>query len=335
MMLKKITLFGLLSIIPVLSHAQNTSTQLDLLIERYESIPANGHSISSYFDSSEMGLLKNQLSINNASSPQAIQGGGAVTIFGNHGDSNSFVSFSTDESTSLNTIGSNSGSSDFESSGDIDPTNLNRAYALTINTGEFYEVNITTGVYTFLGIINPPGDEVWNGIEFDPQTNILYAISSNFADSSTVSTIDIPTLEATTIGGTGMLGAIAIATDGAGNFYSYDIIDDNFYSIDITTGLATLIGPIGFNANFGQDLEWDPEFEVMYMTALNSASLDGELRTVDLTTGETTFISIINTSDNGQIPWASIVTPTTAPDQQRCFPIFALDDSTISSVVCL
>ncbi len=235
-----------------------------------------------------------------------IRGSSNAVIFGSNFDLASFVSFSTDTPETINIIAGNSGSTDFEVAGDIDPTDLDRAYALTLNDGELYEINIPTGTYTFIVEVNPPGDEQWTGIEFDPATNLLYGISSNFSDSSTLSIIEIgDDLSLTPIGTTGMLGAIAIATDGAGNFYGYDVVDDSFYNIDPTTGQATLIGVIGFDANFGQDLEWDPITETMYMTAFNSGNGLGELRTVDLITGQTTLIGTISSSGD-QITWASI-----------------------------
>jgi len=103
-----------------------------------------------------------------------------------------------------------------------------------------------------------------------------------------------------------MPGAIAIAFDGSGNLYGYDVVDDSFYSINPTTGQATVIGFIGFDANFGQDLEWDPTTGTMYMTSSDGTSSADELRIVDLSTGNTTLVGPLGDGFGSQIPWAAI-----------------------------
>jgi hypothetical protein len=83
---------------------------------------------------------------------------------------------------------------------------------------------------------------------------------------------------------------IAISTDCNGNMYGYDIVTDSFYSIDKTTAAATLIGPLGFDANFAQDMDFDPTDGTCYLGAFNNGTFTGELRTVNLTTGATTLV---------------------------------------------
>ena len=289
------------------SFAQET-TRLDALVQRYQAIPPNGNSVTAYFTSDEIAMLQSYFaSVKEQPATNKATLGPGVTIFGNESVSGSLVSFETLTPENVNVINSNSGSLDFESCGDINPTDLDQAFVLTLLDGEFYSLEISSGNYTFLGNISPPVGENWNGLEFDPATNILYGISANFVDSSTLSIIDIENLSATAIGKTGVNGAIAIATDGDGNFYSYDVIDDSLYSIDTATGQGTLIGSIGFDANFGQDLEWDPNTETMFMTAINSGDdFAAELRTVDLETGLSTFSGTIANGPDSQMPWSSI-----------------------------
>ena len=302
-----------LSLIVGNSFAQEV-TQLDALIKRYEAIPPNGNTVTAYFTSDEIAILQSHFdSRERSATGNKASFGPAVTIFGNSSSSGNFASFETSAPENLNIINSNSGSSDFESSGDINPIDLDQAFVLTLG-GEFYSLEVSSGDYTFLGNISAPGGECWNGVEFDPATNILYGISSNFFDSSTLSTIDVANLTATPIGDTGMDGAIAIATDGNRNFYSYDVVDDSFYSIDTATGQGTLIGPLGFDANFGQDLEWDPATGTMFMTAVNGDNgFQAELRIVDLETGSAAFSGLIDNGDS-QIPWASIPIESTLGD---------------------
>jgi len=304
--MKKITLLLCLLLVTLNNYGQDQTPQLEELLERYQEIPANGNALTAYFTVDEISALRSHFSNAQEEDITIENRGGGIIFFGNSPSNGGLVSFSSDTPETLNLIGSNSGSADFESAGDIDPTNLNRAYALTLGLGEFYEVDITTATYTFLGMLTAPGIEQWNGLEFDPVNNILYGISSNFVDSSTLSIIDIPNLTVNPIGITGMPGAIAIAFDGSGNLYGYDVVDDSFYSINPTTGQATVIGFIGFDANFGQDLEWDPTTGTMYMTSSDGTSSADELRIVDLSTGNTTLVGPLGDGFGSQIPWAAI-----------------------------
>ena len=91
--------------------------------------------------------------------------------------------------------------------------------------------------------------------------------------------------------GTGGAVAIALAIDGNGNGYTYDIVDDTFYSVDLSTGAATAIGGIGFDASFGQGMFYDQNSDQVFMVCLNAGAGNlGELRSVDLSTGATTLL---------------------------------------------
>lgn len=309
--MKKITLIACILFCMSTSIAQtNETANIDTLLDRYQNIPSNGSHISYYFSTAEIIALRDYFSTT-VTYPSEAQRGNDITIYGPNTDEDEFVLFDPATPTVLTAIGNNSGTADFESSGDIDPENVNTAYVLTLTNGELYEVDILTATYTSLGTITPPNGEQWNGIEFNTGTNILYGISSNFSTSSTLSTIDLTNLTVTPIGQTGTTGMISIAFDSNVNMYGHDVVSDSFYSIDIATGNATLMAPLNFNANFGQDLEWDAASQTMYMTAFNAVTFNAELRTVNLTTGETTFIDLLGNGIDVQIPWASIQNPST------------------------
>ncbi len=309
--MKKITFISCILFCIGASIAQTNNTiNMDTLLDRYHNIPPNGGHISHYFSTEEIIALKDYFS-EVVTHPSDTQRGNNLTIYGPNTDEDEFVSFDPSTPTVLTIIGNNSGTADFESSGDIDPENINTAYVLTLTNGELYQVDILTATYTSLGTITPPNGEEWNGIEFNTGTNTLYGISSNFSTSSTLSTIDLVTLTATPIGQTGTTGMISIAFDSNVNMYGHDVVSDSFYSIDIATGNATFIASLDFNANFGQDLEWDAASQIMYMTAFNGTTINAEMRTVNLTTGETTFIDLLGNGTDVQIPWASIQNPST------------------------
>ena len=84
---------------------------------------------------------------------------------------------------------------------------------------------------------------------------------------------------------------IGLAADGAGDLWAYDIGNDMFYSVDKTTGVATTIGSIGFNANYAQSMFYDQTTDEVIMAGMNGGNLTCEIRAVDVTTGATTIKS--------------------------------------------
>ncbi len=170
--------------------------------------------------------------------------------------------------------------------------------------GDLYMVDIATGAATFVANIpHPTGGQTWTGMAVDPSDGTIYGIGTDIS-ASTLCIIDPVAGTATEVGATGMAGAIALAIDGEGQMYSYDIVDDNFYAIDKTTGTATMIGSIGFNANYGQGMAWDPNTDQIYMACYNSDAGAPEWRVVDVTTGNT---ALIGTLGLGQMGWVAVL----------------------------
>jgi hypothetical protein len=94
------------------------------------------------------------------------------------------------------------------------------------------------------------------------------------------------------VGATGLQVAINLACSPAGQLYTVDIATDILYSVDKTTGATTAIGTyIGFDASYAQDMEYDLDLDICYMAAYNVTSGDGELRTVNVSTGATTLVA--------------------------------------------
>ncbi len=298
-----------------LAFGQTTINKEDVLA-RYEALPNNGGTPDTFFTQEEQAWLRTYLSDKNDSSTDANRGGiASVDIYGADTSNNLFGFFNTTNLAVYNTIGAEAPTGDFESSGDIDPTDTNTAYVVTLSIGDFFSLNVTTGVYTPLPTLLPPAGEQWNGIEFDVTTNILYGISSNFAGTSSLSTINTGTSTTTLVGVTGMPGAVAIAVTSSGDMYGYDVVDDNFYSINKATGSATIVGALGFDANFGQDLEWDDASGTMFMTAYNAGLGVAELRVANLGTGAASLVGEIVPGGGTQIPWAGIKNATLSVDQ--------------------
>jgi len=80
---------------------------------------------------------------------------------------------------------------------------------------------------------------------------------------------------------------IDIAINAAGEMYGVDIINDNLIQIDPATGAGTVIGSIGFSANYAQGMDFEEESGVLYLAAYSS---QGELRIADPATGNTVLV---------------------------------------------
>ncbi len=228
--------------------------------------------------------------------------GGPAVVFGINNSTTTLVSFDPADPTVLNNLGI-SPAAGFENAGAIDPNDQNTAYVLD-NGGAFYSVDLTTGVYTSLGNITAPNGESWSGAEFDAASGTMYAMSTNIT-TSTLSTIDTGAATATTVGMTGMAGAISLMIDGAGQGYSHDIVDDTFYAVDLTTGTATPIGSLGFDANFGQGGTYNPGDGFVYLSAYDNGSAQSQWRQVDVTNGSSTVIGLFNGGAD-QVSWSSV-----------------------------
>lgn len=123
-----------------------------------------------------------------------------------------------------------------ENAGAIDPNNPSNGYVLD-DTGNLYRIEIETGTYTLLG--NMLSD--WRGMEFDRATGILYAITA-----SNLYIIDPVAVTFTLVGSLGFNDdehPIALGIyEGTG--YIIESHKENSYTVNLTTGAATLLGAL-------------------------------------------------------------------------------------------
>jgi len=155
------------------------------------------------------------------------------------------------------------------------------------------QLDTSTGAVNIIGQITGMGVNVSaNGMAYDP-VNDSYYLCGYTESSNNLYNLDINTLAATLVSGIGSSNGImiAIAIDSNGVGYGYETINDNnAYTFDPVTGSSSLLGPIGFNANYGQDMDIDRATGVIYLAAFNMDNLSGELRTMDPNTGMTTLL---------------------------------------------
>jgi hypothetical protein len=164
----------------------------------------------------------------------------------------------------------------------------NGNYYLTDVTPILFQFNPVSGSVTQLGAITGTSGDQINGISFNPVDGNYYLVSfTNFYS------LNISTYAATLIGSMSIAGSLFIdlAFDAAGICYTYDLVTDAAYTINPSTGVATLLGPLGYDANFGQGMSYDMETNTIYLSAFNNGTFTGQLRIMNPSTGSTTLVT--------------------------------------------
>jgi hypothetical protein len=148
------------------------------------------------------------------------------------------------------------------------------------NNGNLYNLGLITGL----------GEEQVNGlaIDFNNQYNFYIVTDENlylFIYWTNPMTVEL-------VGSFGVPGSkmIDIAIDCCSNAYTYDINSDQSYKVNLITGEATLLGPIGFDASEGQGMSFDENSGQVFLSAFNNTTQTAQLRTLDIQTGLTTLI---------------------------------------------
>ena len=130
------------------------------------------------------------------------------------------------------------------------------------------------------------------GMGFNHATGTMYLASTSFALAvSELYTVDLTTAAATFIGTvTNAADLFTLAVNGQGEIYGFDAANDNLIKIDPASGAGTIIGSVGVNVRKGsQDTDFDPATGDLYWASHNGVM--GELRTVDITTGNSTLVT--------------------------------------------
>lgn len=168
------------------------------------------------------------------------------------------------------------------------------------SSNNLYQLDPATGaVLSTVVVAAPPGSETYTGLALDPTSGDVYAASCDITTSS-LFLVDVEAGTSTRIGAiSNSPCTIGIAIDGSGVLYGYDLVTDMFLTIDKETGAGTEVGSIGFDANFGQGMGWDPETDTLYMAAFNGGTFAAELRVVDRTTGNTALVGVLGQTTPG------------------------------------
>ena len=173
-----------------------------------------------------------------------------------------------------------------------------------------WSVDTTTGVCTqVLASCSGMPHSNFTGMVWDHTTNTMYGCSSDITTSA-IFTINMTTGACTPIGTSSSVCAAAISLSCApnGTLFSVDIVGNNLYKWNKTTGVPTLVGALGVDANYGQDAAFDLSDGKLYWAC---AAPTYSLRTIDTTTGSGT--NVIGNVYTAQPSCITIIAGSTGP----------------------
>jgi hypothetical protein len=123
---------------------------------------------------------------------------------------------------------------------------------------QLYTIDTVTGVYTLLGNITGIPMPNLTGMCWDGTT--MYAVCTNISSSQLLG-LNTATRVCTPIGtpSAGCPGAVCLfgRMFAGSSLYSYDMVNDDLFRWNKTTGAATLLGPAGFTINSGMGACFD------------------------------------------------------------------------------
>lgn len=254
-------------------------------------------------------------------------------------------SFNAEQPRDWQTIGSLNtpfGTDNLFTGGDYLNGDYSKLYALNFYNNGLYAVSTSDGHADFIATAdNVPSGSI-SGLKQDPRTGIVYVttLPPDASGTSTLWTIDPQTAATTLVGPiTNSIAIIDIAFNSLGQMYGIDIATDALVAIDKTTGQGSVIGSLGFNANYASGMAFDMSTDVLYFATIEDFggfNVFEEMWTVDTVTGAATLISPVSLTpgeiqidalaiarqptacaSSADVPWLSfdVTSGTTSPGQ--------------------
>ena len=204
--------------------------------------------------------------------------------FGYYNGGPSYVDFVQNAPETFNTCGAASDPS-FMNAGDFAGDDLVTWYGLH-NDGEAFAVNKNSACgETSLGTILPSNGGGWTGCTWDYVDSTFYCMAVPVCGGGTdLYEVDIPGGSATFIGteAVNLACGIGIASEPlTGVLYAYGVVLDQLVTLSKVDGSATVVGPMPYDANFGQGLDFDNDDLQLYNYAFNFGAFAGELWIID------------------------------------------------------
>jgi len=152
-----------------------------------------------------------------------------------------------------------------------------------VGDSNIWQIDEETGAMSLIG----NSGVSLNGLAYDPSSATLYGCGGEYLYIINQVNGDASEVGAFNTGGL----MIGIACDKDGKMYGEDLGTDSLYDINTATGEATLIGAIGINLNYAQDIAYDKDHDILYSTGYKgSTNGGGALGTLDLNDGHYTYI---------------------------------------------
>lgn len=165
--------------------------------------------------------------------------------------------------------------SDFMSGADFVNNQWFAAQYSSTGNSNIYTIDKTTGVKTLVGA---SGVGI-TGLAYDITSSKLYASVWTDPDSY-LYTINTGTGVATLVGNMNLTDlVIGIAANNAGNIYGITLTNNNLVSINKTTGAGTVVGPLGFDIAYAQDIAFDRDNNKLYGTLWATNGIFAEINT--------------------------------------------------------
>jgi hypothetical protein len=148
---------------------------------------------------------------------------------------------------------------------------------------QLWSIDTVTGVHTLVFNMTGIPFASLTGLTWDGTS--VFGVATNLTQSQLV-TANMTTGVLTPVGtpSTVCAGAISISgrKDYRNGLFAIDIVGDNLFKVNKTTGAFTLIGPLGVDANFGQDAQFDNNDGALYWIAYTTGP---QLRKIDTSSG--------------------------------------------------
>ncbi|MCJ7739021.1 MAG: DUF4394 domain-containing protein [Anaerolineae bacterium] len=193
--------------------------------------------------------------------------------------------------------------------GDFVGRDYSKVYVIDYALNQLHTLNTDTGADTTIGSCNPVSGHVWTGATGTADGTLYASSTAATGTGSYLYTINTMTGAATLVGQiTNAPNIIDIAINAAGQMYGLDIDIDSLVRINPVSGAGTVIGSIGYSADYSQGMDFDEESGVLYLAAYNTTSAQGELRIANTTTGSSVLVGAF---PNGAETDALAFTPPT------------------------
>jgi hypothetical protein len=172
---------------------------------------------------------------------------------------------------------------------------FSKEYAITYPDGRLQTLSTEDGHVDDIGSIDgAPNILQWASVKWDAGSGTVYAMGLESSGASYLYRLDVATAHVELVAP--IVCDIAantvftdIAIDADGRMFGIDIQYDGLFEIDKATGAATPIGPLGYDANYAQALDFDHATGVLYLSGYDELA-GGAMYTVDTTTGNAALV---------------------------------------------